>query len=223
MFGKRKDAKAPNRPLQLSENLKGRLASSVDFTVLDCEMTGLDLVKHEIISIGAVKIRRGEIDLSQSFYRVLRPRRLEMSKENVLIHGLNHDTVAAGEDPELVLDDLVDFIQDTILVGHFVAIDLGFLNILFARGNRRRPEQPILDTRSLQEWYLDNAARGRQTAGLQLCAIAKQFNLPSFQAHHAYYDALTTACLFLKQLSIMAKAGIYTLEDIYNIGRETGV
>ena len=209
------------RRAPLRDHLAGRSIDDIDYCVLDCEMSGLDVTRHEIISIGAVRIQGGEIDLGNSFYRVIRPERVNMSVDNVLIHRLNHDQVSAGEDPFRVMDDFLAFIADTVLVGHFISIDLGFLNALFVHQNRSRPSQPALDTRHLHEWYLDQQKDShREPYDMHLTGIVKRMNIPQFPAHHAFYDALTTACLFVKQLDILRSHGHQTLGDIYQIGRE---
>ena len=225
MFGHLKRKRRPKDRAAATappDELMGRLVTSVDFCVLDCEMTGLDVARDEIISIGAVKIRDGVVVLDDSFYRVIRPKQTEMTRENVLIHRLTHDQVAEGESAERVMDEFQTFIQGSVLVGHFIAIDLGFLNRLNSTLGRERPLQPACDTRYIHEWYLDHVIRQevREPNELRLPSICRRMNVPCFQEHHAFYDALSTAALFLKQLDILAQEDKYTLADVFKIGRE---
>ncbi len=207
--------------------LADRTAESLDYCVLDCEMTGLDQRKHEIISIGAVKIRHGRILLEESFHRLVRPAEWEMTKNNVLIHRISHDQVGNGEEPDRVISDFLDFISDSVLIGHFAFIDINFLNRLMKKLSQGKIRNPVLDTVAIFKWRLmhdkswqllnaDNHQAIRNVS-LRLPEICDRLDVPRFREHHAYYDALTTACLFLKLLKMVEAAGIYAFRDIYKI------
>ncbi|MCB1053118.1 MAG: hypothetical protein KDC71_21135, partial [Acidobacteria bacterium] len=73
----------------------GRRARHVPYTVLDCEMTGLNPKKDQIVAIGACKIHQGQLDLGQTFYQVIKTD-VPLSRENILIHRLTHSQIASG-------------------------------------------------------------------------------------------------------------------------------
>ncbi len=202
------------------KHLSGRLATSITYCVIDCEMTGLDPEKDEIIAIGAVKVIKSCVRLDQAFYRVVCPPKLEMTRENALIHQISHQRVVGGEKSEKAMSAFCSFIEDCVLVGHFSSIDMSFLDNLNKRLGRDPFQQPLLDTRKLQQWRLKFENRHRSEFGqreLQLSSICQEMKIPTYQAHHAFYDALTTACLFLKQLDLLAKAGYLTYRDLHRI------
>ena len=112
------------------------------FTVLDCEMTGLDPARDEILSIGAVRIRDGRVMMSERFYQVFKPTEAVSPKEVILIHGLGPDEVSRGVPLADALDRLLAFIGDSVVIGHFTALDLRFLNAALATRKERVAQEP---------------------------------------------------------------------------------
>ena len=56
------------------------------YVVVDTELTGLDENRDSIVSIGAVRMTGGRIELGDSFYRLASPR-TELSAASVVIHN----------------------------------------------------------------------------------------------------------------------------------------
>jgi len=191
------------------------------FTVIDCEMTGLDPARDEILSIGAVKIRHNRIAMSDRFYQVFKPAEAVSPKEVILIHGLGPDEVSRGMPLADALDRLLAFIGDSVVVGHFTGIDLGFLNAALAAHGRPALRNPALDTRLLYRWSRRAASTATgELADARLEEIAKEMGLPRYPAHHAFYDALTTGLVFLKLLGEFEASGAVQFRALY---REAGV
>ncbi|HVP69176.1 MAG TPA: 3'-5' exonuclease [Anaeromyxobacteraceae bacterium] len=191
------------------------------YTVVDCEMTGLDLARDEILSIGAVKIRNNRIAMSDRFYQVFKPSEAVSPKEVILIHGLGPDEVSRGMPLVDALDRLLAFIGDSVVVGHCTSIDLGFLNAALAAHGRGALKNPALDTRLLYRWWRRVGSPAVDDgAGAQLDEVAKEMGLPRYPAHHAFYDALTTGLVFLKLLGEFETSGAVQFRALY---REAGV
>ena len=194
---------------------------TMTFTVLDCEMTGLDPARDEILSIGAVRIQGGRVTMGERFYQVFKPLEAVSSKEVILIHGLGPDEVSRGVPLADALDRLLAFLGDSVVIGHFVAHDLRFLNAALAARGQRPLANPALDTRLLYGWWRRRAAAGEggfEAAPLE--ALALELGLPRYPAHHAFYDALTTGLAFLKLLSAFEASGAVQFRALY---REAGV
>lgn len=194
---------------------------TMTFTVLDCEMTGLDPLRDEILSIGAVRIRGGRVTMAERFYQVFKPTEAVSSKEVILIHGLGPDEVSRGVPLADALDRLLAFVGDSVLIGHFTALDLRFLNAALAARKQRALANPALDTRLLYGWWRRRTSpegQGFEDAGLD--DLARELGLPRYPAHHAYYDALTTGLVFLKLLSEFERSGAVQFRALY---REAGV
>jgi len=195
---------------------------TMTFTALDCEMTGLDPSHDEILSIGAVKIHNNRVAMGERFYQVFKPTEAVSPKEIILIHGLGHDEVSRGMPLAEALDHLLAFVGDSVLVGHYTAIDLQFLNAaLAARAGRAALKNPALDTRLLYWWWRRATSRpdlAPESARLE--EVAVELGLPRYPAHNAFYDALTTGLVFLKLLGEFEATGAVQFRALY---REAGV
>ena len=83
------------------------------FVVLDLETTGLNLSRDIVISIGAVTIEDGAIDMAQQFECTLR-RQVKVN-EAVLIHGIAPSELAAGQPPAEALLSFMEFAADSVM------------------------------------------------------------------------------------------------------------
>jgi DNA polymerase-3 subunit epsilon len=194
---------------------------TMTFTVLDCEMTGLDPVRDEILSIGAVRIRNGRIVMAERFYQVFKPTEAVSTKEVILIHGLGPDEVSRGVPLGDALERLLAVLGDSVLIGHFTSVDLSFLNAALASRKERSLKNPALDTRLLYGWWRRRtSAPGQAPADSSLEDIVIEMGLPRYPAHHAFYDALTTGMVFLKLLGDFEASGAVQFRALY---REAGV
>lgn len=170
-----------------------------DHWALDLETTGLDPRRDEILSAGMVPIRGGAIRWGERRYRRLRPAGGGAS-EAVTVHGLLPDQTEGAIDLPHLVADLEERLRDTILVLHWSPFDLRILRRAFRQTGTRWPRPKVIDTtnllrkldrrRSLVEPYAKPTphplAQARATLGL-----------PPHQEHHALYDALATAELYL--------------------------
>ena len=76
---------------------------------IDCETTGLDLRKDDIVTIAAVKVRGNRILTSEKFEAVVRPA-AKMNVEAIKVHRLRERDVAMGRAMAEVLPPLLHFI-----------------------------------------------------------------------------------------------------------------
>lgn len=193
------------------------------FVVCDTELTGFDRKRDEIISIGAVLIRDLQIDLGATFHRYIRPRNMEHT-EATLIHRITPQQLAQAPPLEEVLPAFVEFAGSSLMVGHHVALDMGFLNRAALQILGGTLSNPGIDTIRMAQGYRRvllghfHQEDGR-TLSYALEDLAREFNLPIFKAHDALEDAMQTAYLFLFLLKKFRKGGLLTLKDIYQAGR----
>jgi DNA polymerase-3 subunit epsilon len=203
--------------LEWQEPLRG-----MTYTALDCEMTGLDPKRDEILSVGAVRIRDGRAVLKERFYQVFKPDAAVSPKEIVLIHGLGDEEVGRASSLGEALEPLLEFLGETVLVGHFVRIDLDFLNAGLQRHGRPALQNAALDTRLLYRWLMRHRGQPdlEQPGVERLEAIVESLGLPRFPAHQAYYDALSAGLVFLKLQEEFERAGRVQFQSLF---REAGV
>jgi DNA polymerase-3 subunit epsilon len=83
---------------------------------IDCETTGLNPRRDDIVSVAAVPIRGARILTSQRFQSFVRPR-ARLKPDAIKVHGLREADVAAARPIAEVLPDLLRFIGGRPLVG----------------------------------------------------------------------------------------------------------
>jgi DNA polymerase-3 subunit epsilon len=112
----------------------------VRYVSFDTELTGLDLKRDSIIAIGAVRLDGGRIFPADSFYSLVRPD-AELKSPGVVVHGITHSDLENASRAGEALRAFVEFAGDSVLVGHFVHIDTGFVGRALKRP-RTTPRSP---------------------------------------------------------------------------------
>ncbi|HEB49289.1 MAG TPA: 3'-5' exonuclease [Desulfobulbus sp.] len=202
---------------------QGRPLGEYTFVVCDTELTGLNRRRDEIISIGAVRLRDLQIVPGETFHRYIRPRNTDPNQAT-LIHRITPEQLRDAPSIEDVLPDFVRFCGDALLVGHFVAIDMHFLNRAARRVLGGTLSNPGIDTMRLARAYKEARCRDYygycdQSMSYNLDDLSREFHLPRFKPHDALEDALQTAYLFLFLLKKFRHGGIRTLKELYRSGR----
>ena len=193
------------------------------FVVLDTELTGMNARQDEIVSIGAVHIEDFCVQPRDSFYTLIQPKD-PMPKKSTLIHRITPDEVKNAPRLREVLPDLLDFLNDSLIVGHHIGLDMSFLNPAVRRVFGAELISPCLDTMRLAQAYEAEMwenyyDRYQLDVSFNLRDLAKRFGLPVFPQHNALQDALQTAYLFLFLVKKLNKGGVATLNDLYQVGR----
>ncbi|MBU0675224.1 MAG: 3'-5' exonuclease [Proteobacteria bacterium] len=194
-----------------------------DFVVFDTELTGLNKKRDEIISIGAVRIHRMQIVLGETFHCLVKPVNLNHNQAT-LIHQITPEQLAEAPPLDHVLRDFISFCGNSLLVGHFVELDMYFLNRATRKILGGALANPSVDTMRLARGYkesggaLDYGYHDRSFS-YQLDDLSEEFKLPRFKSHDALEDALQSAYLFLYLIKKMQKGGVKTLQQLYRAGR----
>ncbi|MHB8843768.1 MAG: 3'-5' exonuclease [Nitrospirota bacterium] len=193
------------------------------YVVMDTELTGLDARKDSIVSVGAVGMQGGRIQLGETFYEMVSPG-TAMRSESVVIHGITPSDVADKPAIDIVIGDLLKFCDGAVVVGHFLSLDLGFLNKEMKRLHNVKFPQPVADTLQIHEWMQDHSrgSRGQYDAceeNKDLFSLAKKYAIPVSAAHNALMDAFITAQLFQRFLSLLPGLGVRTVKDLLRIAK----
>ncbi len=231
-FGrKRQEAyKAPGKTIEktleapkASDHLLVSHLEDARFVVFDTELTGLKLRKDSIVSIGAVRMAGSRIYLGDYFYRLIRPE-CDLTAKSVLIHEITPEEVSACPDIDTLLPEFIEFCRDSVLVGHFVSVDVGFVNKELKRMYGRTLQCPAVDTQRIYRWLLqcrENvcAQHEEKIVDLDLKSLSARYRIPVSKAHNALDDAYVTAQLFQRFLAELPEAGIRTVGDLIRIGK----
>ena len=193
------------------------------YVVMDTELTGLDVKKDSIVSIGAVAMVGGRIILGETFYEMVFPE-TTLRSESIVVHGIMPSEVVGKPSIDGVLDDLLKFCEGAVVVGHFLSLDLAFLNKEMKRLQGRKFRQPVADTLQVHTWMQDQSrgARGQYDACAEnkdLFSLAKKYHIQVSAAHNALMDAFITAQLFQRFLSSLPALGVRTVKDLLRIAK----
>lgn len=205
----------------LSHRNKEMLIEGAEYVVVDTELTGLNEKKDSIVSIGAVKMNGGRIDLSNSFYRLLNPE-TRLTAESVIIHEITPDEVVEKPDIRTGLAEFLRFCNDDIIVGFCVNIDMEFLNREAKRIIGHSIQNPVIDIFPLFEWVRgQKATRGGEEINMpvhyKLYDIAKYYSIDVNESHNAMIDAFITAQIFQRFIPILLEAGIRSVGDVLSL------
>lgn len=202
---------------------KNRRIEDAEYIVIDTELTGLNGKKDCIVSIGALHMRGGRIDLSNTFYRLVNPG-MDISAESVIIHEITPGEVFEKPDIDTVIAEFLQFCGSDIIIGYCVDIDMEFLNREMKRASGSGLRNPVLDIQPLFEW-----ARGKETFKNKTCAqlpgqyrlydIARCFGIPFNGGHNAVVNAFITAQIFQRLIPVLAVSGIRNVGDLFALSR----
>jgi DNA polymerase III subunit epsilon len=193
----------------------------VVYIFLDTELTGLNQKQDSILSIGAVKMVQGRIEIGSHFYSLVKPTS-QLKGESILIHEITPSEVSDQRSVSTVLPEFLQFCGGHVLVGHFITIDLGFLNKEVKRLGGSAISNPILDTYILYNWlwtrWLSEPEFSLPPQQVDLYKMARSFDIPFTGAHNAVMDAFITAQIFQRFIPWLEKSGINCLEDLLRVG-----
>lgn len=172
----------------------------VTYWALDLETSGLG-PSDQILSVGMVPIRKGVIEFGAHYYSLVRPIRPEaLSAEGIRAHHILPRELESAPSVEQVLDEVRLRMGHDVLLLHYSPVDLGFLKRYFRTLGRPRFKPVVVDTVVLlgrlgeRQRQLEPHAKPFPTG---LAAARAAFGLPGHLEHHALWDALATAELFL--------------------------
>jgi DNA polymerase-3 subunit epsilon len=197
------------------------LAAETRYVVLDTELTGLDDRRDDIVSIGAVRMWGGKIEIGGTFHELVNPTAV-LEGRSVVIHGITPSQVESKPPIDEVLSTFRDYVAGAVLVGHCVEVDLSFLNREARRLTGSPFRNPVLDTLSLYGWlrhrFPEHEALSTALPGLSLFELARRFDIAVVEGHTALGDAYLTAQLFQRFLPLLREAGVSDLKGLLRVG-----
>lgn len=188
-----------------NQDLLNATLSSLTFSVIDTETTGLDPGSDEIVALGAVRIVKNRIVYQDRFEQLVNPGR-DIPFESYKIHGIDQAMVADQPSIDTVLPAFHHYLADTVLIGHDVGFDLKIL--------KRAEQRCAVSVNNLAlDTLLLSAALHPVHKQHDLQSLAKRYGVTIVGRHTALGDAIATAEIFLRLIPILQSKGIITLED----------
>lgn len=190
-------------PPDLSRDQK---VANTRFLAIDLELTGLDLKQDHIVSMAWVPVHGLEIVLAQAQHHLINTSR--GVGHSATIHGIHDHQVAGGQSLCTVLEQLLPWQQDHVLVAHHAALDLGFVRRAASHCGHTAPQWPVVDTLALEARRLRQQGQSLAPGALSLSRCLQRHHLPQGRQHDALADAFGCAQLLLSQLARLGRPGL---------------
>ncbi|MEA1903326.1 MAG: DEDD exonuclease domain-containing protein [Actinomycetota bacterium] len=186
----------------------------VTFCVLDLETTGGSPANCEITEIGAVKYRGGE---ALGTFQTLVDPGLAIPPSITILTGITEAMVVDAPNIATALPTFLEFIGDSVIVGHNVRFDMSFLNAAAIRYGYGRIENKTVDTAALARRLVRPEVRN-----LRLQTLAAHFASPTKPNHRAFEDAKATAHVLHALLERVGSLGVTNLDDLLQLPTARG-
>ncbi|AQW22376.1 DNA polymerase III subunit alpha [Lentilactobacillus curieae] len=162
------------------------------YVIFDVETTGLSAIYDRVIELSAVRMENANV--VAQFEEFIDPG-FHLSEQTTNLTSITDDMVRGSKSEEEVFKLFREFCGDSIIVGHNVTFDVGFMNTGYKRHGMSEISNPIIDTLTLARFLYPHLK------GYRLNTLAKKFDVSLEHHHRAVYDAESTGHLnyiFLK-------------------------
>ncbi|MCH7772032.1 MAG: GIY-YIG nuclease family protein [Bacteroidetes bacterium] len=185
------------------------------FSVIDVETTGLSAKTNHVIEIGIVKVRNYKI--VDKYESLINPGTSIPMFITQFTGIANHDVADAPHFSE-VIEDITQFLGDTVVSGHNLSFDSSFLKYEFLRcGSEPLYNEQLCTLKLTRRMYPDLQSKS-------LTAVAKHLNLKNKSAHRALSDAEVTARVLIKMIAqLKRESKIHTSYDLINFQQKMTV
>ena len=173
----------------------GRDWRQVSFLVVDAEMSSLDVNEGELLSVGWICVENGAITLDSARHHLIKAQK--SVGQSATIHNLRDCELAEADTLAEVQLRFLEAAAGEVLVFHNAALDLSYLNQLSRREHNAPLLLPTVDTLLQEQLLLQRRGIAIKPGDLRLQACRDRYNLPSYPAHNALLDALSTAELLV--------------------------
>jgi DNA polymerase III epsilon subunit family exonuclease len=178
------------------------------FSVVDLETTGSVIGVDEIIEIGLIQVRGGQI--------VDRFESLVWSDRDIppwvaRLTGISNADLEGAPTFSDLAETVVNMLEGNVFVAHDIRFDLPFLRWEFARRGIGRPAVTGLCTLQLsRQFWPDIRSRS-------LPDLAEHFGVTHDNPHRAAADAAATAGVLLQVFKEADELGLVDLGDLYRV------
>lgn len=161
------------------------------FVVLSTETTGLSLEKDVILSFGSFSVVNNSIIIGDNFETVIA--QYKFFHENGISNEFTIETKMKKMGEADAIQALIEYIGNSVLVGHHIDFDVEMINVALERMDCGRLKNEALDIDVMHRKLLD--INNKQFSLDELCTIYK---IPVSDRNSSSEDAYKIALLFLK-------------------------
>jgi len=181
---------------QLNDEQLLREIEATRFVVLDTETTGFDYTNDRILCIGAVVLLNNTISIKDSLELYIEQEHYNQSTAK--IHGILRASVLDRPNESVALQQLLNFLGDSIIVAHHTNFDIRMINKALNRNGYLELTNKTLDTALLYKMTLLKSPLLVRKENYSLDDLADKFDISKKDRHTAMGDAYITAIAFLK-------------------------
>ena len=176
-------------PLVYNEN--HAVLKDHSYVVFDVETTGLSAIYDKVIELSAVKMKDGNV--IERFDEFIDPG-FPLSEQTTNLTSITDEMVHGSKSEEEVFRMFKNLCKGSIIAGHNVSFDMGFMNTGYRRHGMEEITEPVIDTLPLARFLYPNMR------GYRLNTLSKKFKVALEHHHRANYDAEATGHLLYKFL-----------------------
>lgn len=184
--------------------------------VFDTETTGLDPRKDRMLSIGAVSIVQGSIQVGDSLELMVN-NSSRQDRKAIEVHGIVPSETREGQPEAAAVEAFLDYLGSDVLVGHHVGFDIAMIERAAQRmAPGFRLYNPRIDTAQLLR-RMEGGSPVHQPGSMQgynLDALCERYHIAKNDRHTAWGDAFLTAQLLLRALYFMRDKDRRLLRDL---------
>lgn len=182
------------------------LIKDLTFCVFDLETTGGNHRTDKIIEIGLVKIKNLEVVDEKDF--LIKPE-IKIPDFIQKLTSIKESDVVNAPLIEDVIDELLEFMGDSILVAHNTSFDIPFFNSVLKRLGRPELTNKNMCTNLMTKYLIPDLLNSN------LNYMSKIFSIKHKKAHRALDDAKASAELLLNYLHIFISKDIQKINHLY--------
>ncbi|QBN18227.1 3'-5' exonuclease [Flavobacterium nackdongense] len=199
-------------PQRVADEIQGDIHST-RFVVLDTETTGFDYEKDRILCIGAIVLQNYKIPIQESLEIYIQQEHYNQSTAQ--IHGILRASVLDRPYELEALQQLIDFLGDSIIVAHHTHFDITMINKALERNGLSKLKNKTLDTGLLYKKTLLNSPLLPRKDNYSLDDLADKFDISKKDRHTAMGDAYITAIAFLKIVNKLKDKKGFSLQQLF--------
>ncbi len=167
-----------------SNELINTQLKEIEFSVIDFETTGLYPYNGDrIVEVGIVRATHEKVlKKYESYINPGIPIPEAVSK----INNITDDMVKEAPSIEKKIDEILEFIKNSVVVAHNLTFDISFLNFQLQKMNRPKLDNWMLDTIKASKIVLPDLER------YSLESVTKALKIRNRESHRALADAEAT-------------------------------
>nr|WP_076414873.1 exonuclease domain-containing protein [Shewanella sp. UCD-KL12] len=182
---------------------------------VDLEMTGLDPINDQILSIGLIPIENNLLALDKAEQKLIKVD--GGVGQSAVIHGILDNHLDDAIDIKEAITWFLERTQGKMLVAHHAPLDLSFLQNAISSCIGEPVKLLAIDTLAVERKRLLRKHDLLKEGTLRLGACRVRYGLPVYAAHNALVDALACGELLLAQAAAIGQGERLKLAELLAI------